>query len=276
MLTYYLPSRPLEMVQQSQPCILAPTHRRLFDKPSLLTLVPTRDLTMADTHQGPSAPNDSKRPSPANRLKLIAQPPTLKYLVLTPIEKNHTDKDYIRLSMVFPVGFTLEESGQLAARLASQARELFERTLRHWPFLNGDFGLKEIEGKIRLVLWYTQPVTQGDVRDRFTEDVSWLWPKKVAPECQDISTLPLKLFEFGEITGNHTEPEKIATYLDNPNYPVMVRVKLLREGVFVIRFAFSERIFDMQFVQNFLRQFLDFTLLENSVKNIQPLGISSY
>ncbi|KAH7192206.1 uncharacterized protein B0J16DRAFT_394251 [Fusarium flagelliforme] len=228
---------------------------------------------MADTHQGPSASNNSKRPSAADRLKLIAQPLTSKYLVLTPIEKNHTDKDYIRLSMVFPVGFTCEESSQLSARLASQARELFERTLRHWPFLNGDFGTKVIGGKIRLVLWYTQPVTQGDVRDRFTEDMCWLWPKKVAPECQDISTLPLKLFEFGEITGKHTEPEEIAGYFDNPNYPVMVRVKLLKEGVFVIRFAFSERIFDMQFVQNFLRQFLDFTLPETSFKNIQPLDV---
>jgi hypothetical protein len=131
-----------------------------------------------------------------------------------------------------------------------------------------------IEGKSRLVLWYTQPVRQRDVIDRFTEDI--IWPKKAAPECQDISTLPLKLFPFEENTGEHEEPGEIATYLGNPNYPVRVRVKLLQEGVFVIRFAFSERIFDMQFVQNFLRQFLDFTLLENSAKNIQPFGISSY
>jgi len=176
--------------------------------------------------------------------------------------------------MVFPVGFTLEESGRLSARLASHARELFERTLSHWPFLNGHFGMKTIEGKRRLVLWYTQPVRQRDVIDRFTEDISWL--KKAAPECQDISTLPLKLFPFEENAGKQEEPKEIATYLGNPNYPVMVRVKLLQEGVFVIRFAFSERIFDMQFVQNFLRQFLDFTLPEISFKKIQPFGISSY
>ena len=228
---------------------------------------------MADTHQGPSASDDTKQPSPVNRLKLIAQRPTSKYLVLKPIEKNHTDKDYIRLAMVFPVGFTKEESNVLSGRLAHEAREVFERTLTHWPFLNGTFGRKMIEGQSRLVLWYKQPVTQRDVIDRFIEDTNWLM--KAAPECQDISKLPLKLFEFDKNIDKHTHPKKIATYLGDPNYPVMVRVKLLDEGVFVIRFAFSERIFDMQFVQNYLRQFLDFTLLENSAKNIQPLGISS-
>ncbi|KAJ4136142.1 hypothetical protein NW768_003750 [Fusarium equiseti] len=226
---------------------------------------------MADTHQGSSASDGSQRPFLAKCLKPRLPHPIWKYLVLTPIEKNHTNKDYIRLSMVFPVGFTLEESGQLSARLASQTRELFERTLSHWPFLNGHFGTKVIEGKSRLVLWYTQPVTQRDVIDRFTEDISW--PKKAATECQDISTLPLKLFEFEENAGEHIEPEKIATYFGDSNYPVMIRVKLLQEGVFVIRFAFSERIFDMQFVQNFLRQFLDFTLPAISFKDVQPLDV---
>ncbi|KAI1057011.1 hypothetical protein LB507_001854, partial [Fusarium sp. FIESC RH6] len=226
---------------------------------------------MADTHQGPSASNDSKQPSPVKRLKLSAEQSPLKYLVLTPIEKNYTDKDYIRLSMVFPAGFTKEESNGLSRRLAHEAREVFERTLTHWPFLNGTFGRKMIEGQSRLVLWYKQPVTQRDVIDRFIEDTNWLM--KAAPECQDISKLPLKLFEFDKNIDKHTQPKKIATYLGDPNYPVMVRVKLLDEGVFVIRFAFSERIFDMQFVQNYLRQFLDFTLLENSAKNIQPLDV---
>lgn len=191
----------------------------------------------------------------------------LEILELTPIEE-HAGRGYIRISMATSYGTTLGKLWRDYDNTAIQVKEAFCQTLERWPILSGTFGMTRSDGQERLVLFYSNSmvVWETNVNARFTQD----FPLDTSVrECKDVHDLPLDPFLLKHSALPDHDPDK-----DDLDVPVAIRVRLIKEGAFVISFAFSEIIFDGLSIQNFLREFLLSTHLPNlTFQPRLPIGI---
>ncbi|KAF4950378.1 hypothetical protein FSARC_13212 [Fusarium sarcochroum] len=173
-----------------------------------------------------------------------------RILKLTPIEKN-ARRDYIRISMALscPQVSYLEIQRSL---LYSEVSKAFVATIYHWPFLAGLFKVLTTDTEDELVLLYPKISRPDNISRVFTMDPTAPRPgDKLDPDL--IYTLPMEYFaKRNSALPNHNPTQ------DGPLSPVALRLRVVG-GLLTLSFAFSELIFDAQFIHNFFREFLNNT-----------------
>ncbi|KAM0348049.1 hypothetical protein ACHAPU_004552 [Fusarium lateritium] len=175
---------------------------------------------------------------------------------LTPIEKN-AKRDYIRIMMIMPCPQHSYSWVQLK-KISQEVYQAYRKTIGIWPFLAGRFRIVKGDngGEPKHVLAYARPLRESLVRSQ----VSVLEPTTggVAPPFLDIYGLPSSQYASTLAALRDHDPETTT-----PFPPIALKMALVK-GVLVLSFAFSNIIFDGEFITNFFREFLGFSILVSS------------
>ncbi|KAF4450847.1 hypothetical protein F53441_6070 [Fusarium austroafricanum] len=170
-------------------------------------------------------------------------------LELTPIEKN-AKRDYIRISMVLP-SRQYRQSADQVDTVNEEVRQTLFKTIRVWPFLAGQFEVIPVDSdgdnsESRLALVYPKHFTQEDIAALVTTDKPAL--RQSPPNFRVYDMFPIAFSKGFSAFPTH-DPQQAVTFK-----PLGLRIAL-RSGALIFNFAFSDVIFDGQFIQNFFRKF---------------------
>ncbi|KAF7544031.1 hypothetical protein G7Z17_g10277 [Cylindrodendrum hubeiense] len=178
-------------------------------------------------------------------------------LELSPLEQS-APRRYIRIAMALPWA---QHDNFLSMQLEEVRKfigEAFFKTLQHWPFLGGCF-YPSTRDASKLKLRYPENL------DR--RELTRLVRIQAPDESNTIIRGNLYRLEM------ETFGKERFVWEDDPEYgdwfpPVTVKISFV-DSVIVLGFAFSEVIFDGEFLQNFFRQFTRNTYGAND----KPFGV---
>jgi hypothetical protein len=172
-------------------------------------------------------------------------------LKLTPIEKN-AKRDYIRIMMVMPCRMHSYATVQILT-MGEEILQAFRKTIGLWPFLAGKFKVIKNgnDQDSEVILTYQGELDWSSIRSL----VTYVQPlEKVAPPFSHIYKIPSSQYTSIFAALRDHDPENANSFA-----PVALNVSLVK-GLLFLSFAFSNIICDGEFITNFFREFLNFSM----------------
>jgi hypothetical protein len=172
-------------------------------------------------------------------------------LKLTPMEKN-AKRDYIRIIMVMPCRTHSYARLQLMT-MGTEILQAFTKTIALWPFLAGKFKVIKNgnDQDSEVVLTYKRELDWPSIHYL----VTYVDPlEKVACPFSHIYKLPPSKYPPTLAALRYHDPEHASSFA-----PVGLNIAL-RQGLLFLSFAFSNIICDGEFITNFFREFLNFSM----------------
>ncbi|KAJ4255429.1 hypothetical protein NW762_009424 [Fusarium torreyae] len=209
------------------------------------------EVTVSNSNSPQPDPRDDTIPNmPATDKPKEDENSPYRILKLTPIEKN-ARRDYIRIAMILLYPQTSYLRIQVST-LGHEIHQAFTSTIRHWPFLAGWFKTVTTDAEPEWALVYPRIVRPDDFSRAFaTDEVTVRLGNTLKSHM--IYKLRLNCFTKENSALPTHNPDQ-----HGPGMPVALRVKL-GNGLLILNFAFSELMFDAQFIHNFFREFLNNT-----------------
>lgn len=172
-------------------------------------------------------------------------------LELTTIEKN-AKRDYIRIMMIIPCRVHSYATAQMLAT-GNEILQAFRKTIALWPFLAGEFKVIKTSNDLdsEVVLTYRREFDWSSIRSLVTYAVPI---ERVARPYSHIYKIPSRKYPSILTALRDHDPERANSFA-----PIALRLTL-ENGLLFMSFAFSNIIFDGEFITNFFREFLNFSM----------------
>ncbi|KIL91454.1 trichothecene 3-o-acetyltransferase [Fusarium avenaceum] len=209
------------------------------------------------TDRGPATEPKSKNDKTEDAMDIDPEDPesedeaAFTTLELTPIEKN-AKRDYIRIMMIIPCRVHSYATAQMLTT-GNEMLQAFRKTIALWPFLAGEFKVIKNgnDQDSEVVLTYRREFDWPSIRSL----VTYADPiERVARPYSHIYNIPSKKYPLVLTALRDHDPEHANSFA-----PIALRLTL-ENGLFFMSFAFSNIIFDGEFITNFFREFLNFSM----------------